>query len=137
MSDTDTNVQTIQTIYAAFGRGDVPAILERCSDDAVVGFEGASPLVPWHGPWRGRSEIARFFETIGREVDFQAFEPRHVLGGASEVAVLVHLRYVVRATKKIVDELQVHWWSLQAGRVKALCHHEDTAQVISAVTAPA
>ena len=133
MSDTERNLQTIQTIYAAFARGDVPAILELCSEDAVFGFEGGSPLVPWHGPWRGRAEIARFFETIGKAVEFQAFEPRHFLASTSEVAVLLRLRYVVAATRNVVDEQQVHWWSLQSGKVKALCHHEDTAQVIAAV----
>ena len=127
------NVQIIQTIYGAFGRGDVPAILALCVPSAEFSFEGGSPAVPWHGPWKGHSGIGDFFSTIGRAVEFLSFEPRHFAASASEVAVLVHLRYRVRATDKIVDQLQVHWWSLADGEVTALRHHEDTAQVLAAV----
>ena len=132
MTDNDTNVKTIQTIYGAFGHGDVPAILERCAPDAEFSFEGGVPIVPWHGPWRGHAAIGNFFTTIGGAVEFQAFEPRHFAASPTEVAVLVHLRYKVRATDKVVDQLQVHWWSLRDGKVVALRHHEDTAQVTEA-----
>jgi len=135
MTESETNAKTIRDIYEAFGRGDVPAILERCSPDAEFSFEGGSPSVPWHGPWRGSAAIGRFFGTITEAVTFQSFEPRHFATSASEVAVLVHLRYEIRATKKVVDELQVHWWSLRAGKVSGLRHHEDTAQVIAAARA--
>jgi len=129
----ETNVRTIQTIYEAFGRGDVPSIVERCSGDVEVSFEGGSATVPWHGPWRGHGGLGQFFSTLAETVEFQAFEPRHFTSSASAVAVLVHLRYKVRTTGKIVDELQVHWWSLRASKVVALHHHEDTAQVLAAV----
>ena len=133
MNDSETNVRTIQDIYEAFGRGDIPSIFERCSGDAEFSFEGAAPTVPWHGPWRGHAGLGQFFSTLAEAVEFQAFEPRHFTSSASAVAALVHLRYKVRATGKIVDELQVHWWSLRAGKVDALRHHEDTAQVLAAV----
>jgi hypothetical protein len=35
---SQSNVETIQQVYAAFGRGDVPAILERVSDDTTWSF---------------------------------------------------------------------------------------------------
>jgi ketosteroid isomerase-like protein len=30
-----SNVATVQSIYEAFGRGDIPAILDRISDDVI------------------------------------------------------------------------------------------------------
>lgn len=133
MDDHERNLQAIQSIYAAFGRGDVPGILERCSSDVAFAFEGASPSVAWHGPWHGASRVGQFFATIAEAVEFQAFEPQSWLASNSDVAVLVRMRYRVRATGKQVDQRQVHWWSLQSGKVTQLCHHEDTAQVIEAV----
>jgi uncharacterized protein len=132
---SNANVQTIQTIYGAFARGDVPAILALCTPEAEFAFEGGTPAVPWHGPWRGHAAIGRFFGVLAETVDFQAFEPRDFAASASAVAVLVRLRYQVRSTGKVVDELQVHWWSMREGKVTALRHHEDTAQVIAAAAA--
>jgi len=134
MTNNDSkNVQSIQTLYEAFGRGDVPTILGLCAPSAEFSFEGASPAVPWHGPWKGHAGIGGFFSVLAEAVEFQGFEPRHFASSASEVAVLVHLRYKVRSTAKVVDQLQVHWWSLIDGKVAALRHHEDTAQVLAAV----
>lgn len=133
MTDTTANIQTIQSIYAAFGRGDVAAIVARCAPDAQFGFEGASAAVPWHGPWRGPDGIGRFFGTLAETVEFLAFEPRDFAASAGAVAVLVHLKYKVRKTGRLVDQQQVHWWSLRDGKVQGLVHHEDTAQVRAAV----
>ena len=133
-AEPNRNVVLVRRIYEAFGGGDIPSILALCTPDVEFSFEGGRPEIPWHGPWRGQAAVARFFTHIGEAVQFQAFEPRHFAASPSEVAVLVHLRYLVRATDRIVDQLQVHWWSLRDGKVSALRHHEDTAQVLAAVT---
>jgi len=36
------NIETVKAIYDAFGRGDVAAILERCTDDVGVMLVSAS-----------------------------------------------------------------------------------------------
>jgi ketosteroid isomerase-like protein len=133
MSEENPPIQTIRAIYQAFGQGNVPAILERCDADAEFSFEGGAGQVAWHGPWRGHAGIGRFFAAIGESVEFTAFEPLEFAASSSAVAVLVHLRYRVRKTGKVVDQRQVHWWSLRAGKVTGLRHHEDTAQVLAAV----
>jgi ketosteroid isomerase-like protein len=98
-----------------------------------AGTVNRTPDVPWHGPWQGHAGLDRFFSLLGEAVEFRAFEPRRFLSSDSDVAALVHVAYKVRATGKVVDELQVHWWTLSGGKVTALRHHEDTAQVVAAV----
>jgi len=133
MSNQDPNLQTIQSIYAAFGKGDVPAILSMLSPDAEFAFAGGSAEVPWHGPWRGPAGITRFFSAIGESVEFKTFEPLGFAAGADTVAVRLHLVYKVRGSSRVVDEHQVHWWTFRDGKVTTLTHFEDTAQVIAAM----
>jgi uncharacterized protein len=133
--EIDRNVQTIQTVYAAFGRGDVPAILARLAPDARFAFAGGAPEVPWHGPWQGAAAITRFFGVLAEAVELQAFEPLAFAASPDAVAVRLHLRYVVRATGKTVDEQQVQWWTIRDGRISELVHFEDTAQVVAASAA--
>jgi ketosteroid isomerase-like protein len=133
MTHLDRNVQTIQALYAAFGKGDVPSILTMVTEDAEFSFAGASPAVPWHGPWRGPAGIGRFFATITEGVEFRAFEPLAFTTGSDAVAVRLHLAYQVRGSGRVVDEHQVHWWTLRDGKIRGLVHFEDTAQVIAAV----
>jgi ketosteroid isomerase-like protein len=125
-------LQTIQAIYTAFGKGDVPAILAHVTPDAEFSFAGGSPDVPWHGPWRGADGITRFFAEVGQGVEFQTFEPLGFATGEGTVAVRLHLVYRLRRSGRTVDEHQVHWWTLRDGKVASLTHFEDTAQVIAA-----
>jgi ketosteroid isomerase-like protein len=133
MTHPDRNVQTIQALYAAFGKGDVPSILTLITEDGEFSFAGASPAVPWHGPWRGSAGISRFFTAIAEGVEFRAFEPLAFTSGGDSVAVRLRLAYRVRGSGRLVDEHQVHWWTLRDGKVCSLVHFEDTAQVIAAV----
>ncbi|MFI5306827.1 MAG: hypothetical protein ACHQ53_05730 [Polyangiales bacterium] len=57
-----SNITLIQNIYAAFGRGDVPAIFEHLSEDIDWGIEAAaSREVPWHGTGKGKGFATKFF----------------------------------------------------------------------------
>lgn len=128
------NVATIQTIYGAFGRGDLPAILARVAEQTHWDFAGGRPEVAWHAPITGRANLPKFFEALMSSVEMQKFEPREFMHCGPHVIVDVHIEYVVRKTGKRVAMDQLHWWTLDAtGHVARLVHYEDTAQVLEAV----
>ena len=65
----------MQGIYDAFGKGDVPAILDQLTDDVDWAAEASSDAVPWYGMRKGKDEVAGFFEAIGGAVDVTVFSP--------------------------------------------------------------
>ncbi|HTB58635.1 MAG TPA: nuclear transport factor 2 family protein [Polyangia bacterium] len=130
--ETSDNVRVVREIYEALGRGDVAGVLARMTEDARWDFNVAASDVPWHAPATGPTEIQRFLGGFMENVTLTAFEPRRFIASGEDVVVDVHLAYTVKRTGKLVDEQQLHWWSLAAFRVKRLRHFEDTAQVISA-----
>ncbi|HEY3118092.1 MAG TPA: nuclear transport factor 2 family protein [Chloroflexota bacterium] len=129
---SEQNLKTVQEIYGAFGRGDVPAILERVTDDTEWGFNVGSSDVPWHGTFRGKQDLPRFFGAFVENVDLEAFEPRAFMDFESHVVVHLKLAYTVKKTGKKVSEEQLQWWTLEGGKVSRLMHYEDTAQVVQA-----
>ncbi len=129
---TQRNTELVKRIYAAFGSGDVPTIVDAFAPDGAISFEGASPAVPWHRTARGHGELPQFFAAIAATVEFEAFEPLAFVASDEVVAVRLHLRYRVKPTGKLVDEQQVHWWTLASGKVTDLRHFEDTRQVAAA-----
>jgi hypothetical protein len=68
------NVQRIQEIYAAFGRGDVPAILDQLRDD-VAWYDPGPPEVPHAARYRGREEVGGFSTRIAETQEFEEFTP--------------------------------------------------------------
>ena len=59
MSD---NVQVITDAYEAFGRGDIPSLLENMSDDVEWSAPG---ILPQGGDYSGRDGVGAFFAAIG------------------------------------------------------------------------
>src|SRR5687767_4804767 len=126
-----SNVKTVEALYEAFGRGDIPAILERLSDD--IDWEYAYPAiedVPWLRRRRGRAEVGAFFASLG-ELEFKSFAPTAILDAPNGVVVvLVEAELLVKKTgRKIVESPEIHLWHFDAhGRVFRFRHVVDTLQ---------
>ena len=124
------NVETIQRIFGAFGRGDIDTIIDNVSDDTSWGFNVNGSDVPWHAPVCGKTNLPRFFEALLGNVDFKAFEPREFIDSGDNVIAHVHMEYVVKKSGKPVNEDMLMWWRVGPdGKVTRLTHFEDTGLV--------
>ncbi len=59
------NVRTVQTIYDAFMRGDVPTIVGNLADTFEWHHRGA-PAVPWGISRSTKPQVESFFRELGR-----------------------------------------------------------------------
>jgi ketosteroid isomerase-like protein len=127
---SEANRKTIEAVYGAFGRGDVPFILERVTDATRWDFSVAQSDVPWHAQVSSKQELPAFFGAMAEHLRFEAFEPRAFLADGRNVVVKLRVAYEVKRTGKRVDEEQVQWWTFDdTGRIASLRHYEDTAMV--------
>jgi len=137
-----TNTETVREIYAAFGRGDIPAILDALADDVrwehwPDGSGAQRHGVPWLAERTGRDDVAGFFASLAA-LDIHAFEPVELLTGERTVAAVIHIDMTVRATGERIRDREVHLWSFgDDGRVTEFGHVVDTAKHVEAATARA
>jgi ketosteroid isomerase-like protein len=132
------HLATVAAIYEAFGRGDVPFILERL-DDNVAWDEGVRrTAVPYLQPGQGRDHVAAFFTTLATTVRFDVFEPVAMSADGDHVTVVVREEAVnLQTGRAIPDDLTVHLWTLgPSGRVRAFRHIGDFATHEAAALAP-
>src|SRR6266542_2108769 len=78
-----TSMTIVQQAYEAFGRKDVPTILELVADEVDWEFVGSASL-PYAGRRRNRNEVRDFFAAIPRTDDIHAFEPREFIEAGGE-----------------------------------------------------
>lgn len=130
-------IDTVQGIYAAFGQGDLPAILAKLADDIDWEHDTFPNEVPWMQPLKGRDQVPRFFQALAEQVDFKDFKPTRLLADGDLVVALCDVDYVVRATAKRVVEIdEVHLWRFNAqGQVSRFRHRVDTLQLTRAIQA--
>lgn len=123
------HAETVAGIYQAFGRGDIPAILEQLADDVEWEYGVNSTDVPWLQLRRGRAAVQEFFQSLAA-LDFHVFAPTRILADGDVVVSLVNLEATVRATGRRVSEVdEVHVWYFAAdGKVARFRHRVDTHQ---------
>lgn len=120
--------KTVEAIYAAFGRGDIPTILSALREDVKWEHDAADHGIPWLTPRQGRAAVGAFFEAL-RALDIRRFEPRRILTDGSMVVAVIHVEVGVRATGRSFNDVELHLWTFDAqGKVARFRHVVDTHQ---------
>jgi ketosteroid isomerase-like protein len=133
-----SNLGTVQRIYEAFGKGDVPAILDVLAEDIEwEAWENNSAVnagVPWMTPRHGKAETVQFFETAG-QMEILDLQVLGMMEGGNQVAV----EFILEANLPswggghYRDE-EMHLWTFNdEGKVVRLRHYTDTAKHIAAL----
>ena len=128
------NVTLVLSVYDAFRRGDLAAILSRLDPGADLIFEGPS-AIPWAGNRHGREAWAKFFQALGENLDdiTATMEPFAVQG--DNVVAVGRYQARVKLTGKRINSPLVHLWTIRNGMVTRCQELTDTASVAAACTA--
>ena len=124
------NVDVIQGIWDAFGKGDVEKAANHFADDAEI---VSSEHLPWGGRYVGPDGYHDFIDSLhGAFKDIKA-RPLKVLGSDdNHVTVLAQTSGRTRAGKAL--EIDVLWlYQLREGRVISAHSFVDTALILEAL----
>jgi hypothetical protein len=125
------NVATIRSLYEAFGRGDIPYILDRLA-----------PNVEWHAPvtvpfskglYRGPGEVAQFFAGIVEHIAEPSVETHEFLAVGDRVVVLLRFRGWGKESGVPFEAPEAHVWRLSGGKVVEEQTYADTAAIVQAL----
>lgn len=134
MTQTNDNVKTIRDLYAAFGAGDLPAILGKLAEDVAWEFVQPSTPIPWLAARRGRDGAQQFFASLAEHLDIRDFQVHAVMADGPWVVGLVSVDAIVRKTgKRLHEQYEAHVWKFDdAGRITAMRHCADTHMQLEA-----
>jgi len=130
------NIETVKSIYDAFGKGDVPGILEHLSENVLwEPWEenyAQKAGVPWLLERKGKDGVREFFRIIGGFV-FREFRVLSVMGGGNKVAAECLFDADIPTTGGHIKEDEIHLWTFDDhGKVIEYRHYCDTAKHIAA-----
>jgi len=129
---SDPKTGAVARLYAAYGRGDIDAVLAELADDVDWAAEAASTSVPWYGPYRGKAEVPRFFAAIASNVEVTEFVLVSMTSNDTDVVATVQWAYTVRATGRSAAMYMQHWWRFADGKIVFFRGSEDTEQSAAA-----
>jgi uncharacterized protein len=129
---SQANVALVQSAYAAYARGDIPAVLGVLTPDVEWHSTGRPEDFPALGPRKGLAAVQDFFNTVGQHIQFSEFSPQDFYCDRDKVFVLGHYAMTVKKTGRKLASDWVHIFSFRGGRVAQFREFLDTAKLASA-----
>jgi ketosteroid isomerase-like protein len=130
---SEQSVEFLKGLYAAFGRGDVPAVLAGWADD--IEWHEAEGM-PYGGVYRGgEAVVANVFGPITTDVEGFAVTPEEFVGSGDTVAALVRYTGTGKVTGKTLDVPVVHVWDIRDGKITRFRQFIDTVRFAEVVPA--
>lgn len=130
-------LEAVQQIYANFGKGDVPAIIDQMAEkvqwEQWADNRAQKAGVPYLKAQQGKAGVMEFFQVLGKTLKITEFNVLDLMQSGHQVAAEVVLKAEVIATGKLVLEEEMHLWTLnEEGKVTRFRHYLDTAKHIEA-----
>ena len=121
-----SNAGTVAEIYEAFGRGDVPAILDRLADDVQWEQGIRQTAIPYYVSGVGKDHVVSFFQNLAANLDLSRFEPLAICDGGDIVTVPIVYAGRIIGGGEIAEDMECHVWRFNAdGKVAAFNHVLD------------
>ena len=120
-----TNAETIQAVYDAFGKGDIPNVL-AAMDSKVEWIEAEG--FPYAGTYVGPDAVLQgVFMRLGTEWDGYQAAPDEVLDAGDTIVGLGHYSGRYKATGKEFRAPFAHVFNLRDGKIVRFRQYTDTA----------
>jgi uncharacterized protein len=122
------NAATVQSMYEAFGRGDIPFIIDQLADDVRWEDGARDHGIAWLMPGSGKAHVMSFFGALS-DLEFTTFDVQAVLGEGDLVVGVLQAAAKVLSTGGSFDNLEIHVWRFNSdGKVASFNHVLDTIQ---------
>lgn len=123
------NVSLLKSLYEAFGRGDVPAVLGAMSPQMKWHEAEGNPYMPSGEAWVGPDAVlTNLFMKLGTEWDGFTVHPKSFYGAGNSVIVEGRYTGTYKATGKRMDAQVCHVWDVADGKVTRFQQYVDTAK---------
>jgi ketosteroid isomerase-like protein len=129
---SNANISLVQNLYAAFGRGDIAALVAGLSPDVdwtVVGQVGSYPTF---GTWKGQAKVQDFFRLVAETEEFSEFTPSAFHAADDKVFVLGHYTLKIKKTGRPVSSVWCHVFTVRNGKCSGFQEFNDSAQFVAA-----
>ena len=130
------NTNTVKAMYAAFGRGDIPALLNSLADRIEWEIPGRQDGIPFAGTYRGRDSVGQFFTLMAESIDYNLFEPREFIAQGNQVIALGRYKATAKPSGNTFETEWAMAWTLSEGKATHFRVYDDTSAVLAALTMP-
>jgi len=122
------NIALVQSLYAAFGRADIDAVMAGMAPDIRWDIVGRPEDYPTLGVREGREAVRAYFGLIGERHEILAFTPEAFYADGETVIVTGAEKWRLRGGDQAFETAWVQLFTIRDGKVASFREFTDTAQ---------
>jgi uncharacterized protein len=126
-------VALVQAAYGDFGRGDIPSLLNRMTDDIVWTSPGEGSRIPSAGRLTGKAAVAQFFQGVADNLEFHDFNPSEFIAQGDVVVALGTWDASVKGTSVRIRDGFAMVFRIRDGKIAEFREYSDTRQYDAAL----
>jgi steroid delta-isomerase-like uncharacterized protein len=132
VSTADANIALVQNLYAAFFRGDMPAILAAMSPDIDWQSVGPADEFQFFAARKGAAGVGQFFQDLTASFEFTEFSPREFVASGDTVVCLGHYAMTFKKSGRKAAADWAMAFTFRDGKVSKFREHTDSAALLAA-----
>lgn len=121
----ENNLSIVRNAYDDFAKGDIEAIINKCTDDIEWGAHN-NPGVPYAKTFKGIAGAKEFFSILLGNIEYLVFEPREFYADGDKVFVKGYHRAKVKSNGNTYDHTFLMEFTLIDGKVSTFFAWVDT-----------
>lgn len=130
---SQTNLEVVKGLYAAFARGDGAAVLAGM-DPGIIWNEAESFPYADRNPYVGPMAVAEgLFYRLATDWDNFQVLPEEFLDAGNTIVVMGRYRATYKATGVAMNPQFAHVWRVKDGKITNFQQYVDTAQAVNAM----
>ena len=129
---SEANIATVQSMYAAFGRGEIDTIVNGCTPDVKWTSGGQEGEFPAFGTFNGQARVREFFRAVSDTQEFSEFSPQEFYADRDKVFVLGRYAMTMKQSGRKLSSEWVHIFTFRGGKVSDFREFTDTAAFVAA-----
>ena len=122
MSAASDPTSTVQRMFAAFGAGDLEALVETVHPESRWTYYGANPRLT-RAEFNGRAEVRRFFERILERLEMTTFDTDEFVSQGDTVVIFGSEAGRVRATGQPFENEWAQKYVVRDGQIVEMAEY--------------
>ena len=124
--ETQKSVEAVQTMLAAFGKGDMEALKHFLSENTVWVYHGVEGI-PYNGTYNGKDGAVQFIGNIISNVDILDFQVANILANGNTVVVLGSEKQKIKSNSQVLEQSWVQVYTVENNLIIRMEEYANTA----------
>ena len=126
IQETTKELNVVQEMLNAFGKGDMEALKKTLSDDTTWVYHGTDGI-PYNGTYQGKEGAVKFIMNIMTNVDVLDFQVTKIVADQNTVIVLGSEKQKIKSNGEVLEQKWVQVYTVENDLITRLDEFANTA----------